>query len=40
MTKQIEIVDALPGSGKTYSIFDYMADDQSKPWLYLSPLES
>lgn len=40
MTKTIEIVDALPGSGKTYSIFDYMASDQSRPWLYLSPLES
>jgi len=39
MTKEIEILDALPGSGKTYSIFEYMAKHQEKPWLYLSPMK-
>jgi len=39
MTKTIEVLDALPGCGKTYAIFDYMAMDLSKPWLYLSPMK-
>lgn len=39
MTKQIEIVDALCGSGKTFGIFDYMASNQGKPYLYLSPMK-
>lgn len=39
MTKQIEILDALPGSGKTTAIFQYMASHQTKPWLYLSPMK-
>jgi hypothetical protein len=39
MTKQIEIVDALCGSGKTHGIFDYMAKNQGKPYLYLSPMK-
>lgn len=34
MTKTIEVLDALPGCGKTHAIFDYMAGDLSKPWLY------
>lgn len=40
MTTEIEIVDALPGCGKTYAIFDYIAQNQDKPWLYLTPLLS
>lgn len=40
MTQIIEIVDALPGCGKTYAIFDYIAQNQEKPWLYLTPLLS
>jgi hypothetical protein len=39
MTKQIEILDALPGSGKTTAIFEYMANHQERPWLYLSPMK-
>lgn len=39
MTKTIEVLDALPGCGKTHAIFDYMAGDLSKPWLYLSPMK-
>lgn len=39
MTKEIEILDALPGCGKTTSIFRYMSENQSNPWIYLSPLK-
>ena len=39
MTQQIEVLDALPGSGKTTAIFTYMAQHQEKPWLYLSPMK-
>lgn len=39
MTQQIEIVDALCGSGKTHGIFDYMSKNQGKPYLYLSPMK-
>lgn len=39
MAKTLEILDSLPGSGKTHAIFDYMQDDQSRPWLYLSPMK-
>lgn len=39
MTKKLEILDSLPGSGKTYAIFNYMEQDQSRPWLYLSPMK-
>jgi len=38
MTTTIEVLDALPGCGKTTAIFKYMAENQSTPWLYLSPL--
>jgi hypothetical protein len=40
MTKEIEILDRLPGCGKTTAIFKYMASNQSNPWLYLSPMKS
>ena len=40
MTKKIELLDALPGCGKTYAITHYMAEHRSNPWLYLSPLAS
>lgn len=39
MTQQIEVLDALPGSGKTTAIFTYMSEHQEKPWLYLSPMK-
>jgi len=39
MTTQIEVLDALPGSGKTTAIFTYMSEHQEKPWLYLSPMK-
>ena len=39
MTQQIEVLDALPGSGKTTAIFTYMSQHQEKPWLYLSPMK-
>jgi hypothetical protein len=39
MTKEIEVIDALPGSGKTTSVFTYMSQHQEKPWLYLSPMK-
>jgi len=34
MTTQIEVLDALPGSGKTTAIFTYMSEHQEKPWLW------
>lgn len=40
MTKKIELLDALPGCGKTHAITNYMAENRSNPWLYLSPLAS
>lgn len=39
MAEFIEVLDALPGCGKTHAIFDYMSNNQDKPWLYLSPLK-
>lgn len=39
MAEFIEVLDALPGCGKTHAIFDYMSKNQDKPWLYLSPLK-
>lgn len=40
MTQQIEILDRLPGCGKTHAIFNYMAEHSEQPWLYLSPMKS
>jgi len=39
MTTTIEVLDALPGCGKTTAIFKYMAENQATPWLYLSPVK-
>jgi hypothetical protein len=39
MTKEIEVLDRLPGCGKTTAIFKYIADNKSNPWLYLSPMK-
>jgi hypothetical protein len=39
MNYEIEVLDALPGSGKTTAIFNYMSSRQSKPWMYLSPMK-
>jgi hypothetical protein len=38
MTKQVELLDSLPGTGKTSAILRCMADDQTQPWLYISPM--
>lgn len=38
MTKLVEVLDALMGSGKTHAIIEYMAKNQQKPWLYISPM--
>lgn len=38
MTKTVEVLDALMGSGKTHAIINYMANNQHKPWLYISPM--
>lgn len=40
MTQIIELLDSLPGTGKTHAITRYMADNRGNPWLYLSPLAS
>lgn len=40
MTQTIEILDRLPGCGKTTAIFKYMQANQQNPWLYLSPMKS
>lgn len=40
MTTTLEILDALPGCGKTTAIFKYIAKDTTgSPWLYLSPMK-
>jgi hypothetical protein len=39
MTIEIEVVDALPGCGKTHAMFTYMVENQEHPWLYLSPMK-
>lgn len=39
MTKQIKLLDALPGCGKTTAIYKYMNANQDQPWLYLSPMK-
>lgn len=38
MTKVVEVLDALMGSGKTHAIIGYMSKHQDKPWLYISPI--
>ena len=38
MTKTVEVLDALMGSGKTHAIIEYMSLHQNKPWLYISPM--
>ena len=38
MTKTVEVLDALMGSGKTHAIIEYMATHQQRPWLYISPM--
>jgi len=40
MTKQIEVLDALPGSGKTYAILEYISKNKEMPWLYITPMLS
>ena len=40
MTKQIEVLDSLPGSGKTEAIFKYMASKKDTPWIYITPMLS
>lgn len=40
MPKQIEVLDRLPGCGKTKGIIDYMVSQHSTNWLYISPLVS
>lgn len=39
MTTKIEVLDALPGCGKSFAIFKYMAEHNEKPWIYLSPMK-
>lgn len=40
MTQQIEVIDALPGSGKTYAILEYISKHKELPWLYITPMLS
>jgi len=40
MTQQIEVLDALPGSGKTYAILEYISLCKEVPWLYITPMLS
>jgi len=39
MTKEIEILDALPGCGKTTAVLNMIAKNQERSWLYLSPMK-
>lgn len=40
MANQIEILDSLPGTGKTYAIFDYMAKHRNtERFIYVSPMK-
>lgn len=38
MTKQIKVLDSLPGSGKTTAILKYISQNRSTPWIYFSPM--
>jgi hypothetical protein len=38
MTKQIKVLDALPGCGKTTAILKYMGQNRCTPWIYFSPM--
>ena len=40
MTRKIEVLDSLCGTGKTTAIFKHMADNLDRPWLYISPMKS
>lgn len=40
MANIIEILDALPGCGKTHAIFDYMNRHHIEKWIYLSPMKT
>ena len=40
MANIIEILDALPGCGKTHAIFDYMNQHHTEKWIYLSPMKT
>ena len=40
MTQQIEVLDALPGSGKTCAILKYISEHKEIPWLYITPMLS
>lgn len=40
MTQKIEVLDALPGSGKTYAILEYISLHKEVPWLYITPMLS
>lgn len=40
MTQKIEVLDALPGSGKTYAVLEYISKHKEIPWLYITPMLS
>jgi hypothetical protein len=40
MPTNLELLDSLPGTGKTTAIFKYMSEHRQQPWLYLSPAAS
>ena len=40
MSKVIEVVDALPGTGKSTAIFNMMKNSIQEKWIYVSPLLS
>lgn len=40
MTRKIEVLDALCGTGKTTAIFKHIAENVNRPWLYVSPMKS
>ena len=40
MTQQIEVLDALPGSGNPYAILEYISKNKELPWLYITPMLS